>query len=259
MKTSPSGRALIRTFEGDVLLAYQDCVGIWTIGTGHTAAAGAPAPVRGMRISQAESDAILARDLAKFEAGVLRALKREPTQAQFDAMVSLAFNIGIGAFQKSTVVARFNRGDFDGAAAAFLAWNKAGGRAIEGLSRRRRAEMKLFNTGSQSAASAKFGLLADPVEMPSEVDVPDAPRTMASSKTGWSAIATGAGGLGAITTAAQPLLDGAQSAKDAAGQAAGLLGIDGKLALLAGLALVIVVGAAFIWWDRRRKLYRDGV
>jgi len=260
MKVSREGRSLIKTMEGNVLHAYQDCVGIWTIGVGHTAAAGDPKPAPGMRISDTESDQILARDLTKFEIGVMKLLKRQPTQAQFDAMVSLAFNIGPGAFAKSSVVSRFNRGDFDGAAAAFLMWNKAGGRVVAGLDRRRRAEMKLFNTGSPDQAKAKFGIMnIDPEEMPKELDAPEPPKTMATSKTGWTVIATGVSGVGAAATAAQPILEGVQNVKDTAGQAVGLIGVDGKLAILLGFALVIVVGCAFIWWDRRNKLYHDGV
>lgn len=259
MQTSSSARALLRQLEGCKLKAYFDCVGVLTIGVGHTAAAGAPKPFPGMTITDEEADQILSMDLRKFEAGVMKVLRRTPTQNQFDAMVLCAFNIGLGAFQRSSIVSRFNRGDIDGAAAAFLMWNKAGGRVIDGLTRRRRAEMKLFSTGDMGAARLKFGVLSDPVDMPSVVDAPEPPKGLATSKTTWAAVTTGAGGIGGVISAAQPLLDTAQTAKDAAGQASGLLGIDGHLALLIGLAIVIVVGCGFIIWDRRSKLVKDGV
>lgn len=144
MKTSTAGRARIAEREGVRLKRYRDSVGIWTIGTGHTAAAGPPDPNVVKTITMAENDAILARDLAKFEAGVERAITRPMTQNQFDALVSLAFNIGLGAFAKSSVVRRFNAGDIDGAARSFLLWNKAGGRVIPGLVKRRESEKAQF-------------------------------------------------------------------------------------------------------------------
>ena len=124
MKTSPAGRAAIAQREGNKLKAYRDTKGIWTIGVGHTAAAGAPAPKAGMTITAAQSDEILSRDLAGVEAAVNSAVKVPVSQNQFDAMVSLAFNIGNGGFKKSTIVKRLNAGDVAGAGAAFMMWNK---------------------------------------------------------------------------------------------------------------------------------------
>lgn len=147
MKTSADGRKRISEREGVRLKRYRDSVGIWTIGTGHTAMAGPPDPNIVKTITMAENDAILERDLAKFEAGVEQAIKRPMTQAQFDAMVSLAFNIGLGAFAKSSVVRRFNAGDTAGAAAAFMLWVKAGGRVLPGLVKRRHSEVAQFQGG----------------------------------------------------------------------------------------------------------------
>ena len=144
MKTETRGLALIKQYEGLRLEAYQDSIGIWTIGYGHTAQAGHPHPVPGMRITQSEADAILARDLADFERAVDNAVARPPTQSQFDAMVSLCFNIGPGNFARSSVVRCFNLGDESQAAEAFLLWNKAGGKFLPGLARRRAAEKRLF-------------------------------------------------------------------------------------------------------------------
>lgn len=147
MKTSAAGRADIAMREGNKLKAYQDSVGIWTIGVGHTAAAGEPHPKAGMTITAAQSDEILTRDLAKFEKTVNDAIKVQMGQNEFDAMVSLAFNIGGGAFAKSSVVRKFNAGDRAGAADSFLLWNKAGGKVIKGLTIRRQAERQQFLTG----------------------------------------------------------------------------------------------------------------
>lgn len=144
MQTSQRGRDAIAKREGVRLNAYRDSVGIWTIGVGHTAAAGHPAPVRGMKISKAECDEILSRDLAKFEAAVDRAVTVSMAQHEFDALVSLAFNIGGGAFAKSSVVRRLNAGNRRGAADAFRLWNKAGGKVLQGLVNRRESERAQF-------------------------------------------------------------------------------------------------------------------
>lgn len=144
MATSPTGRAAISQREGNVLTAYRDSVGILTIGVGHTSAAGAPTVTPGMVITAKQSDEILSRDLAKFEAAVSGAVKVPLEQNEFDALVSLAFNIGGGAFAKSTLVKKLNAGDRVGAADQFLVWNKAGGRVIKGLTTRRQAERKQF-------------------------------------------------------------------------------------------------------------------
>ena len=106
--------------------------------------AGLPKPVAGMRITKQEAEDILVRDLVKYESAVRKALKRNPNQNQFDAMVSLCFNIGPGNFAKSSIVTYFNSGHAARAADRFLAWNKAGGKVLKGLERRRKAERALF-------------------------------------------------------------------------------------------------------------------
>lgn len=144
MQTSERGRKLIETFEGLRLTAYRDAVGVWTIGYGHTARSGEPLPYAGMTISWAKADAILASDLRPVEQGVLTAIKRPMAQGQFDAMVSLAFNIGLSAFRASSVARYFNRGQPILAANAFRLWDKAGGAVVGGLGARREAERSEF-------------------------------------------------------------------------------------------------------------------
>ena len=142
MKTSPAGVGLIKKFEGLRLTAYQDVVGVWTIGFGDTGADVWP----GLTITGDEAVRRLANRLAReFEPGVSAAIVGIPTtQGQFDAMVSLAYNIGVGAFRCSSV-ARFHRaGDHQAAADAFRLWNKAGQRVLEGLMRRREDERRLY-------------------------------------------------------------------------------------------------------------------
>lgn len=139
-KISANGVALIKSFEGLKLDAYQDIVGVWTIGYGHTASAKS-----GKTITQAEADALLARDLELFEATIRQRVKVDLNQNEFDALVSLAFNIGVGAFQRSTLLRMLNNSVPRGEVAIqFLRWVKAGGNTVAGLVRRRRAEADLF-------------------------------------------------------------------------------------------------------------------
>ena len=106
MNTSDAGLKLIRSFEGLRLKAYRCPAGIWTIGYGHTTAAGPPEVREGMRITAAEAEAILKRDLERFEAAVSAMVKVPLTQAQFDVLVSFAFNCGTAALRRSTLLKR---------------------------------------------------------------------------------------------------------------------------------------------------------
>jgi lysozyme len=116
------------------------------VGFGHTSAAGAPKVTKGMRITAEEASDILVKDLVKYEMAVKKALTRAPNENQFAAMVSLCYNIGPGAFARSSVARLFNAGDVSGAADAFGRWNKAGGKVLNGLVRRRADERALFLT-----------------------------------------------------------------------------------------------------------------
>lgn len=125
LKTSPAGRAAIEAREGCRLEAYRDTVGVVTIGYGHSSRAPSGiTPVMGMTITKEEADSILADDLKVFEAAVNRDVTVPMTQNQFDAMVSLAINIGATGFTGSTVVHKMNSGSVMGAADAFLMWEK---------------------------------------------------------------------------------------------------------------------------------------
>jgi lysozyme len=140
-----AGLDLIKEFEGLRLTAYQDSVGVWTIGYGTTSAAGVGiAPHEGMAITQAQAEGYLKAGINKFAGKVLPMLTHPATPNQFAAMVSLAYNIGPGNFAKSSVLRKFNAGDTKGAAASFALWNKAGGKPLAALTRRRSAEAALF-------------------------------------------------------------------------------------------------------------------
>lgn len=141
-KTSQRGTAFIKGFESLELKAYPD-PGTggkpWTIGWGHTKGV-----KPGDRITELEADAFLAEDLAVFELTVKSAVKVPITQNQFDALVSLAFNIGGANFAGSTLVKKLNAGDPIGAADQFPRWKFANGKEMRGLVRRRAAERELF-------------------------------------------------------------------------------------------------------------------
>jgi len=131
-----------KVFEGGKLTAieaYQDMVGVWTIGYGHTRTAGP-----GQRISLAQATNLLRSDIATFEKSVSQAVRVPLTANQFAALVSFTYNVGSGALNSSTLLRRLNAGDTFGAANEFLRWNRAGGRVLAGLTRRRREERALF-------------------------------------------------------------------------------------------------------------------
>jgi lysozyme len=147
-KTSRSGIELIKSFEGLRLRAYPDPVtggAPWTIGYGATAAVWP-----GMTVTAAEAEAMFRHDLARVERDVNRLVRVPVDQTMFDALVSFAYNVGTGNFRRSTLLRKLNAGDFRGAAEQFLRWNRAGGRTVAGLTRRRRSERRLFLGGRKT-------------------------------------------------------------------------------------------------------------
>lgn len=144
MQTSEKGIALIKQFEGCKLTAYQDSVGVWTIGYGWTQPVDGK-PIRaGMTIKQETAERLLKTGLVSYESDVSRLVKVGMTQGQFDALVSFTYNLGARSLSTSTLLRKLNAGDYAGAADEFLRWNKAGGKVLNGLTRRREAERDLF-------------------------------------------------------------------------------------------------------------------
>lgn len=150
MDLSPTGRAVLVAREGRRLKAYRDSKGVWTIGVGHTGAAGPPVVTAGLTVTAAECDALFARDVERFVRIVDDAVGRPAAgplpQHAFDALVSLCFNIGPAAFQRSSVLRRLRAGDRDGAADAILMWNRP-----PELIPRRQAEYDQFRTPYEAA------------------------------------------------------------------------------------------------------------
>jgi lysozyme len=124
MLVSTKGRQLITQREGIRLTAYQDIVGVWTIGVGHTGRISRPYPHSGMMITKEQSDNFLENDLLPVENALNEYIKIPPNQDQFDAMASLAFNIGINGFIGSSVLKQFNQGHLPEAAEDFLMWDR---------------------------------------------------------------------------------------------------------------------------------------
>ena len=140
MRTNRCGIALIQEFESCRLRAYLCSAGKPTLGWGST---GSDIKL-GMTWTQEQADERFERDLQRFEREVESLLTFEPTNNEFSALVSFAYNVGVNALSKSTLLRKFNAGDTTGAANEFLRWNKAGGNVLAGLARRRDAERDLF-------------------------------------------------------------------------------------------------------------------
>ncbi len=139
MQISDSGIMLIKNFEGLRLTAYQCSAHVWTIGYGHTAGV-----KPGDTITEGQAEQFLRDDLDQFEAAVYRLVNVTLSQHQFDALVSFTFNLGEGNLKNSTLLKKLNAGDYSGAAEEFPRWNRADGRVVEGLTRRRLAERDMF-------------------------------------------------------------------------------------------------------------------
>lgn len=178
MRMSDAARKQItEPSEGCRLRAYRDCVGQLTIFFGHTSMAGLPHVTEGMVGTKAQADMVLADDLAVFEKGVEAELKNiaRVEQREFDAFVDLAFNIGLGAFKSSSVLRLYRAGRKFDAAQGLLAWNKAGGKVMPGLVKRRESERQWFIYGHLNHSMYSFADLEmiAPEDMPRLVDHAD--------------------------------------------------------------------------------------
>lgn len=241
MKTSQAGLNLIKEFEGLRLEAYPDPGtggAPWTIGYGHTSAAGDPQVSKGLRITASQAEDILANDLTQYERTVEELVHPRLTQNQFDALVSFVYNVGPGAFAKSTLLKRINADQFDQVPAEFMKWTRAGGRELPGLVRRRRAEVKMWRD-----------LETDTPVSPDEASkVPDKPKPtkkITQSREANAAILTGLGGAAAAAEQVIPVIK----------QGGDLMNSMTPTVLI---CLAIVVIAAAIWWFRKQRLNEEG-
>jgi len=240
MKTSDDGVKLIQLYEGLRLTSYLCPAGILTIGYGHTSAAGKPFVEPKMTITKEEAAAILRVDLGRFERGVDSLVKVELTQNQFDVLVSFAFNCGLGALKRSTLLKRVNAERFSDVPAELMKWTRAGGRQLSGLVRRRRAECELWR-------SLK-GAEPDGSRVMPDLPVPSKPIT--KSKEANAAVVAGSASVIALANEVVPL---AQKAGNVAVTASEALGRPAVL-----ISIVIMLACAGIWYWRKRRLGEEG-
>ena len=146
MKISQEGLALIKKFEGLELHAYKCAAGVWTIGYGHTKDVS-----EGMQITYTEAEQMLVEELAEYEKAVLDAVTISLDQCMFDALVSWTYNLGPTNLNSSTLLKVLNSGEYADVPAQLKRWNKAGGKVLDGLIRRREAEALLFENKDWSS------------------------------------------------------------------------------------------------------------
>ena len=139
MNISVEGISLIKKFEGCELEAYQDSVGVWTIGYGHTKDV-----KQGDKINQDEAEHLLEEEMPEYEGYINDMVEVSLEQCQFDALVSWVYNLGPTNLSSSTLLKVLNEGEYDEVPFQIKRWNKAGGKVLEGLTRRREAEALLF-------------------------------------------------------------------------------------------------------------------
>lgn len=145
MKLSAEGLNLIKRFEGVRNRPYRCSAGLWTVGVGHLIGDGKLLPKSWDKIfTEEEINALLIRDLNRFERGVRMYIKVPLRQCEYDSLCSFAFNLGLGTLQRSTLRQKINRGDKEGAAKEILKYCRAGGKIVRGLQIRREAEYRMF-------------------------------------------------------------------------------------------------------------------
>ena len=139
METSNEGISLIQKFEGCELEAYQCSAGVWTIGYGHTKDV-----IKGMTITKEEAEQMLVDELHEYENYINEYVTVALSQNQFDALVSWVYNLGPANLKSSTMLKVLNEGKYEEVPAQMKRWNKAGGKVLDGLVRRREAEALLY-------------------------------------------------------------------------------------------------------------------
>ena len=145
MKVNKQGIQLVKSFEGCFLNAYLCPAKVWTIGYGNTKYQNGTAVKQGDKITQEQAEALLSDILAEFSKDVSKLIKVELNDNQFSALVSFAFNLGVGALSKSTLLKKVNANPNDKTIEnEFMRWVSAGGKKLNGLVRRRTAESKLY-------------------------------------------------------------------------------------------------------------------
>lgn len=237
MQMTDTGLRLIMKYEGFRSRAYRDPVGIWTIGYGHTSRAGWPHVHKGLVVTRTQGREIFRRDVETFAEGVRRLVKVELSDGQFSALVSFAYNVGLGGLARSSVLRAVNEKRFAAVPRRLALWVKAGGRRLPGLVKRRAAEGAMFMaaTGTQGE-----GARDEPARRKLE---PVQGKPLHKSTSNWAALLSALAGLCSAFGAVF---------KDIAAHA------GGKAALMLAV-LVIVAATVWIWRERYIKSRHDGV
>jgi GH24 family phage-related lysozyme (muramidase) len=236
MNITNEGLELIRTFEGFRSRAYRDPAGICTIGFGHTSQAGNPPVVEGMEITREEGERILAADVEVFAAGVRKLIRRPLTDRQFSALVSFAYNVGLGNFVKSSVLKAVNAGDLQTAARRLQLWVKAGGKVLPGLVKRRAAEAALLAAEATEDATGMAEIVPSVIQSLKG-------KSLFGSTTNIAAFITALTGTATALTA---------SFKDIAA-------VTGGEPVALGLMGILLAASGWIVWERRKKSADDGI
>lgn len=229
MKTSLEGRKAIQIHEELRLNAYLDSGGVPTIGYGTTRYPDGVAVSIGDAITELQADEYFASNIVKFENAVNKFVKVKLSQNQFDALISLVYNIGIGAFQKSTLLKKLNASDFEAVPAQWMRWDKDNGKQISGLTNRRRQELGMWR-GTLSKEGANIR--------------PSAPKGKPAIKspTNWAGVGVGAA---TVTATINQAKDTVQTAGDA------VRAFCESPMLYA--AIIILVGVAFMIWRNHQR------
>lgn len=238
MKMSAAGLDTVKEFEGLRLKAYKCPANVWTIGYGHTSAAGSPIVTSDLEITRDAAEEILKKDMGQYEDGVRKLVQVGLTQGQFDALVDFAYNAGVGALAKSTLLKKVNAGKFDEVPAEFMKWTKGGGKELPGLVRRRRAEVKLWRGLEEDIPVSKTQSRFRP-------DQPKASKSIVQSKEANAAVA--AGGLGTIAVV-QEVLPIIKEGGD----------LLGSLSPTILILFVIIAAAGAVWYFRKQRLDEEG-
>lgn len=144
-KVNAKGIELIKSFEACVLTAYQDSIGVWTIGWGNTQYENGVSVKKGDKITQQRADELFKLILSRLESGTYALLKQKVNSNQFSALVSFAYNCGLKNLRSSTLLQKVNSNPSDPTIRnEFAKWDKAGGKVLRGLTRRRKAEADLY-------------------------------------------------------------------------------------------------------------------
>lgn len=217
--------ALIKQWEGLRLETYKDVGGVLTIGYGSTSDV-----EPGMKITRAQAHRRLVKDLATAEGAVDSLVKVDLTPNQFGALVSFVFNVGVGAFSKSTLLRKLNAGDYASVPSELARWNKVKGKTVAGLANRRAAEAGLWSRGEFVASNT-----VEPV-----------PERAPIGKGDVTAGAIGAGAAGKV-------VDAISEHSDTISTVSWLLSGQGVIAIVAGVALLGCVGwLAYSYWKRSK-------